>query len=183
MRTDANPSRIEAFIRELARAASHPADVFLTGGATAVLIGWRATTLDIDLKLVPDTGELLRAIPRIKEQLRLNVELASPDQFIPELPGWRDRCLFITQAGQLTFWHYDPYSQALAKIERGHTKDRGDVAAMVAAGLIELRELTRHFAEIEPHLYRFPAIDPRTFRMAVEEFCDRFYSRSWPASG
>ena len=35
--------------------------VYLTGGATAVLHGWRSTTIDLDLKLVPDDDALLRA--------------------------------------------------------------------------------------------------------------------------
>ena len=61
--------------------------VYLTGGACAVLQGWRDSTLDVDLKLVPDSDALLQAIPRLKESLEINVELAAPDQFIPEVPG------------------------------------------------------------------------------------------------
>jgi hypothetical protein len=171
MRLEADLSRIEAFFHALSRAATKPADVFLTGGATAVLFGWRGTTLDVDLKLIPDSDELLRAIPKIKEKLQLNIELAAPDQFIPELPGWRDRSIFIRQVGKLAFWHYDAYSQALSKIERGHAKDHGDVEAMAATGLIEKPDLLRLFAEIEDRLYRYPAIDPREFRSAVEAFC------------
>ncbi|MDQ7828028.1 MAG: hypothetical protein QN122_05460 [Armatimonadota bacterium] len=30
-----------------------PARVYFTGGATALLYGWRETTLDVDVKLVP----------------------------------------------------------------------------------------------------------------------------------
>lgn len=171
MRIQADSSRIEAFFQELSRAATKPADIFLTGGATAVLFGWRETTLDLDLKLIPDSDELLRSIPRIKEKLQLNVELASPDQFIPELPGWRERSLFIRQIQKLSYWHYDPYSQALAKLERGHAKDRADVEAMEPMGLIARPELLRLYGEIEPSLYRFPAIDVREFRSAVEEYC------------
>ena len=33
---------------------------------------------------------LFRALPRLKEELRINVEIASPAHFIPELPGWRE---------------------------------------------------------------------------------------------
>ena len=54
MRLEADPSRIETFFQELSRAATKSADVFLTGGATAVLFGWRGTTLDVDLKLIPE---------------------------------------------------------------------------------------------------------------------------------
>ena len=35
-------------------------------------------------------------------------------------------------------------------------------------GLVDRSELLRHFEQIEPLLYRFPAIDPALFRRAVE---------------
>jgi hypothetical protein len=65
--------------------------IYLVGGATAVLLGWRETTIDIDLKLVPEVNEILKALPEIKEALEINVELASPDDFIPAVPGWEER--------------------------------------------------------------------------------------------
>ncbi|MEE8366800.1 MAG: DUF6036 family nucleotidyltransferase, partial [Thermoanaerobaculia bacterium] len=146
--------------------------VYFTGGATAVLEGWRESTIDIDLKLIPDADEILRAIPRLKEELGINVELAAPDQFIPELPGWRERSRFIRQIRRLSFFHYDFYAQSLAKLERGHDKDLRDVSHIVSAGRVDLDELLRFFVEIEPMLYRYPAIDPATFRRAVEEFVE-----------
>lgn len=63
---------------------------------------------------------IFRAIPRIKETLRVNVELASPTDFIPVLPGWEDRSPFIRREGKVS-------------------------------------------------LYRYPALDPASFRRAVEE--------------
>lgn len=177
MRALADARRVERFLEALGRAARSPARVYLTGGATAVLEGWRDTTVDVDLKLVPDADEILRAIPRLKEEIAINVELAAPDQFIPELPGWRERSRFIRQVEQLSVFHYDHYSQALAKLERGHDKDLRDVGHMLRAGRIEPDELLRLFAQIEPDLYRFPAIDPATFRRAVEEFVEGAKSR------
>lgn len=56
---------------------------YLAGGATAVLVGWRATTIDVDVALEPEQDELLRELPRIKSELQVNVELASPRDFIP----------------------------------------------------------------------------------------------------
>jgi hypothetical protein len=178
MRALADARRVERFIEALGHAARSPARVYLTGGATAVLEGWRDTTVDVDLKLIPDTDEILRAIPRLKEEIGINVELASPDQFIPELPGWRERSRFIRQVRQLSFFHYDFYAQALSKLERGHDKDLLDAGSMVRAGRIEPAELLRLFAEIEPRLFRYPAIDPATFRRVVEEFVDRAARRS-----
>lgn len=63
MRELVDAARIRQFMRELSRAANTPARVYLTGGATAVLTGWRRSTVDVDIKLVPDSDALLRAIP------------------------------------------------------------------------------------------------------------------------
>ena len=168
MRRLADEERIERFMAALGRRASSTSRVYLTGGATAVLFGWRSTTVDLDLKLIPDTDDVLRAIPRLKEELHLNVEIASPDQFIPPLPGWQERSRFIRQEGPLGFYHYDFYAQALSKIERGHAKDLSDVHNMIEEGLVERRRLLELFEEIEDELFRYPAIDPPSFRRAVE---------------
>jgi hypothetical protein len=61
----------------------------------------------------------------------------------------------------------DPYSQALSKIERGFAQDLADVASMVSAGLIDPARAQELFAEIEPELFRYPAIDAAAFRAKV----------------
>ena len=155
---------------DLAKAAGSDVRVYLTGGASAVLQGWRPSTVDVDLKFVPDSDALLAAIPRLKESLEMNVELAAPDQFIPELPGWQERSPLIRREGNAAFHHYDFYAQALAKLERGHAQDLDDVMAMARRGLIDRASLERHFAAIEPDLFRYPAVDPASFRRAVEDF-------------
>src|SRR5690348_16464200 len=103
MRALVDADRIRRFMRALARDAREPAAVFFTGGATAVLLGWRESTIDLDVKLVPDRDALLRAIPAVKESLQINVELASPDDFIPVRDDWADRSPFAAQEGPLTF--------------------------------------------------------------------------------
>ena len=97
----------------------------------------------------------------------MNVDLASPGDFIPELPGWRERSPFAGREGKLSFHHYELAAQALAKIERGHAQDLLDVREMLARGLVGRDELLARFAQIEPLLYRYPAIDPAAFRSAV----------------
>jgi hypothetical protein len=155
-------------MRELGADADAETRLFFTGGVTAVLLGWRTSTLDLDIKLEPENDRLLRAIPRLKESLEINLELASPGDFIPELPGWRERSVPIGREGRITFYHYDFAAQALAKIERGHDQDVIDVREMLARGLVGAAELVARLAEIEPHLYRYPAIDSGAFRRAVE---------------
>src|SRR5262245_59033635 len=68
----ADAARIHELMRALGAEAVEPGQAFLAGGATAVLLGWRETTVDVDLKLVPDQDRVLRAIPALKESLELN---------------------------------------------------------------------------------------------------------------
>jgi hypothetical protein len=172
MRREVDAGRLREFFRALGAEADGDVRIYLTGGATAVLYGWRKTTIDVDLKMEPERDELFRAIPRLKEDLEINIELASPEQFIPELPGWKERSPFIEQEGRASFHHYDFYAQALSKIERGHERDLADVREMIQRRLVEPTELRRLFEAIEPRLYRFPAIDPRSFRKKVERILE-----------
>ena len=168
MRAPADAARIRALLEALGNAARRDVRVYLTGGATAVLCGWRDSTIDVDVLLVPDEDRLLQALPQLKESLRINIELACPADFIPEVPGWKNRSRFIAQFGKLGCYHYDFYAQALAKIERGHSQDLSDVDEMLRRGLIEPKEVLRWFEQIEPMLYKYPAVDPASFRRAVE---------------
>lgn len=129
--------------------------------------GWRATTVDVDLRIEPD-DEVLRLLAGMKERLDVNIELASPADFLPELPGWRDRSRFLFRSGALDVFHYDLYSQALAKLERGFAQDIADVEAMVASGEVRPSELLVLYEAIEDELYRFPAVEPAELRAAVE---------------
>ena len=155
-------------MEHLGRAASIPLRVYFVGGTSAVVIGWRTATIDVDLTIRPDDDSLMRAIPGMKEALDINVELASPADFIPLPPGWEDRSPLIERRHHAAFHHFDFYSQALSKVERGHRQDVDDVQAMIERGLVDSRKARRYFDHIEPELYRFPAIDPPTFRRAVE---------------
>lgn len=150
------------------------ARVYFTGGVTAVLLGWRSSTVDIDLKFVPDLDELFRQLPRLKEELEINIELAAPSDFIPALPGWEERSIFIGKKGKLHFYHFDAYSQALSKIERGHVQDLTDVESMFDSNLINAMELWRLFNEIRSQLYRYPAIDPDDFEAKVRDAANQF---------
>jgi hypothetical protein len=164
VRERVDDSRIRALARQLGRVAQRPVRLYLTGGATAVVEGWRASTIDVDLRFEPESDELLRALPALKELLDVNIELASPPDFIPELPGWRERSPLLFQEGRIEIYHFDLYSQALSKIERGFEQDLSDVREMLDRGFVEADRLRELYEAIEPELYRYPAIDPAAFR-------------------
>jgi hypothetical protein len=168
MRRLVDAERLRAFMRALGTRTDAETTCYLTGGATAVLAGWRDATIDVDVLFAPENDQLLRAIPELKEELELNVELAFPGHFVPMPNGWEERSSFVEQFGAVTFRNVDPYAQALAKLERGHDRDLADVEAMISLGLIERENVLAFFTAIEPELYRFPSIDPGSFRAAVE---------------
>ncbi|HVU02866.1 MAG TPA: DUF6036 family nucleotidyltransferase [Polyangiaceae bacterium] len=170
MRAIADAARIRRFIEALGRRARSPGIVYLTGGATAVLHGFRPTTIDVDIKMDPEPAGAFEAIASLKDELDINVELASPDQFVPAVPGWQERSLFIAQHGPVKFLHYDPITQALSKIERGDARDLADVRALIAAGLVDEKKLVDRFGEIVPQLPRYPAIDVDAFESKVRAF-------------
>jgi hypothetical protein len=76
LRPPVDGRRIRALVRELGRVAGEPVRIYLTGGSTAVLEGWRESTIDVDLRFEPDSDELLRALPALKDRLGINIERA-----------------------------------------------------------------------------------------------------------
>jgi hypothetical protein len=132
------------------------------------LEGWRESTVDVDVRFEPDSDAPLERIRDLKEELALNVELASPLDFLPPLPGWQDRSRFRLRDGNLEVLDFDPYSQALSKLERGLALDLEDVRNMIDGGQVEPATLLELFGAIEGDLYKFPAVEPRSLRAAVE---------------
>jgi hypothetical protein len=173
MRELTDLAKLEAFMAALGKSVRGRGRIYFTGGTCALVYQWRTSTLDIDLKAGPEPLGFFEAIAELKETLNVNIELAAPDQFIPNLPGWEERSIFIAQHGLLDFYHYDFYSQALAKLERDHERDRSDVSSMLQSGLIKLDRLLELFQEIEPNLIRYPAITPAHFRHKVTSFCNQ----------
>lgn len=173
--TDA--SKVRAFMRLFAQETRGGGRVYLVGGASAVLIGWRPTTVDVDLKLAPAPHGAFEAIALAKNTLNMNIELAAPDDFVPALPDWPARSPHIVRHREVDFFHYDFHGQALAKIERGHALDRQDVAAMAERGLVAPNTLLALFGKVEADLLRYPAIDPACFRRKVVAAADEMAAR------
>jgi len=170
MRSDTDIEKTKKLLEYLGKHVLGPGRLYLTGGATALLHGIRGTTVDIDCKFDPEPKGVFEAIQNAKLDLDMNIELASPDHFIPPLPGWAERSQFVGKYGLLEVYHYDYYSQALAKIERGHNRDVRDVSAMAAKGLVKIERFMSYFEQIEADLIRYPGIDPKAFRKKIEAF-------------
>jgi hypothetical protein len=171
MRADADRQRITRLLTELGRRGSVGDRIYVAGGTSAVTIGWREFTQDVDLRIEAENDEpLLRAIADLKDRLDVNVELASPLDFLPAPPGWQERSIFKGRYGSVDVYHVDFALQALAKLERGLDRDLRDVEAMLERGLTTRDAVRETFTLIESQLYRFPAIDAEELAAVVLAF-------------
>lgn len=170
MRTPVDPSKIRRLMREIGRRARGPGRVYLVGGASALLEGWRSTTVDVDLKLDPEPAGIFEAIGELKTSLDVNIELSSPDQYLPPLSDWRERSSFIERQGAVEFFHYDFRAQALAKLARGYDRDVADVRAMLSRDLVSRADLATALGAMLPDLPRYPALDAAAFERRVRRF-------------
>lgn len=157
-------------MREIARRTQGVGSVYFTGGSTALLLGLREQTIDVDIKVDPEPRGIFEAIANLKDELSLNVELASPDDFIPAPPAWQDLARPIEKIGDISFFHYDLCMQALAKIERGFSQDLVDARGLIEKGFVSVENLRKRFAQIESRFIRYPVINPDEFKVRLEVF-------------
>jgi hypothetical protein len=164
--------RIEEFLRALGERFRHPGRLLLVGGTTVVLRDLRAQTLDIDLSADIDPAwreEFVRVVRELKESLDVNVEEVSPAEFIPLPSGHESRSVYVGRFGELEVCHFDPYSTALSKVERGTEKDFADVRAMLGAGLLVRDRLEACFKDcLERYGRESLRQDPARFRRHFE---------------
>ncbi len=163
--------RIERFLQELGKRFHRPGRVYLVGGTTMVYEEFRAQTLDIDLTFdvqAEDHTEFIRVVRDLRDELDINVEEASPGHFIPLPAGYEHRAQFIGRYGQLDVFHFDLYSTALSKIERGTEEDFTDVLALLRSGRIEVDQLRTSFEQI------LPDFETASLRGDSEEFQRKF---------
>lgn len=62
MRKPVDSSSLLRFMEELGKRATTPGTIYFTGGATALMLGIRPQTVDIDIKMDPEPGGVFEAI-------------------------------------------------------------------------------------------------------------------------
>ncbi len=102
MRGLADAERLRRFLKELAREAEADCAVYLTGGSTAVLLGWRESTIDADIRSFPEQDSLYLGPCRdSRRSCSSTWRSRAPSTPSRELPGWRERSLFIERLGKV----------------------------------------------------------------------------------
>ncbi len=171
MRDRLTRDSLHGLMRELAGSAGKEGhyDVYLVGGGTAVLNGWRESSVDADLYCARD--DIFRDVEAIKERLRLNIELVRPEDFIPPLEGSGDRHVFIETVGRVSYYHYDPYAQLFSKVVRGFDRDMADARAFVSSGMVDVEQFRRLVWAIPDSAWsKYPRYSPGAVREAVDQF-------------
>lgn len=142
--------------------------VYFVGGGTAVLMGWRSSTIDADL--YSDRDEVFHDIQGIKERLDLNIEFARPEDFVPAIAGSDRRHVFIETVGKVSFHHYDPYAQAFSKLVRGFNRDIEDVRKFVESKMVDPKQLLSLVGKIPEASYaKYPALSRDGVLAAVKD--------------
>jgi hypothetical protein len=158
-------------MKELAREAPRRGAYrgYFVGGGTAVYLGWRKSSIDVDL--CSDQEVVFRNIQKIKERLNINIEFARPEDFVPPLRGSADRHVFIDTIGKVTFYHYDPYAQLLSKVVRGFQRDLDDARKFIDCGMVDPNKFRSLVAAIPNSMYaRYPTLSRNGIVNAVEIF-------------
>jgi hypothetical protein len=153
LRQPVDRERITVFLREVGERYHGSARLLLVGGTSLVFEGFRQRTLEVDLTLETSAdghGALIQVLQGIRLSLDINVEEVSPGDFIPLPAGYSDRHVFIGRYGQVDVFHFDFYSTALSKIERGQRQDLADVFALLDHDRIEWGRLAGMYREILP---------------------------------
>jgi len=171
MREEITKQRLVSLMKELARDAPQRGAyrVYFVGGGTAVYLGWRRSSIDVDL--CSDQEIVFRNIQEIKERLNINIEFARPEDFVPPLKGTADRHVFIDTVGAITFYHYDPYAQLLSKVVRGFQRDIDDAREFIDSGMVDPQQFRSLVAAIpDPAYAKYPNLSRGGIENAVETF-------------
>ncbi|MBI4179075.1 hypothetical protein HY522_06620 [bacterium] len=174
MRNALDRSGLKKFMRAIAASAPTRGHyrIYITGGGTAVEMGWRENTLDVNLSV--DREDVLRDVQAIKEKLNINIELASPADFVPVLPGSDDRHIHILTLQNVSFYHYDPYGQFLSKVVRGFEKDLQDAASLIRSGLVVPEQMKSLLGRIPKDIYRkYPNLSASAVEKVVLQYLKR----------
>lgn len=143
-----NQSDIVHFLEQLGQRYNRQAELYLLGGAALSLLGSPRTTLDLDYvgndlptaeEQAPGTLRATMAV--LADELRIEIEAVPLEQFIPVPLDADARHQLVGQFGSVRVFMFDPYSIALAKLDRGLPSDLQDIIFLLRRGLVELSKL------------------------------------------
>lgn len=152
MRQRTDRASLNRFLRELGRRLRRPVRLYLVGGSVLIDLGLRDWTLDVDYVADADDpavlAELEQAIRLLKDELNINVEPASPADFLPIPPSVLGRSRFVVQYGRVGVYYYHLPSLVIAKVARGFEQDLADAEWLLRTGEVAWTDVEATWQEV-----------------------------------
>jgi hypothetical protein len=115
-------------------------------------LGLRSATLDVDYVAASENPRALqefeRLLPRLKDEIDVNVEPASPGDFMPVPRGVLERSRYVRNYGSVAVYHYHYPTLILAKAARGAERDLADIELLLRAGIVHWAAVEETWADI-----------------------------------
>jgi len=125
---------------------------YLVGGSVIIDLGLRGTTLDVDYVAdaddPADLADLEQLIRILKNELDINVEPASPADFLPVPRSVLERSRYVRRQGRLDIYYYHLPSLVISKVARGLEQDLDDAEGLVRMGEVSWDDVEATWAEI-----------------------------------
>jgi hypothetical protein len=134
---------IRQFLEQLSRHYSQPITLYLLGGSALCFLGNPRRTVDIDCAVDNPPEGFEAAIEEVANDLNLEVEILSLDEFIPLPAEAPKRHQLVGKFGSLEVHIFDPYSIAISKIARGFETDIQDTLFLLNNDVISFDKLAQ----------------------------------------
>ena len=129
-----------------------PVRFYLVGGIVLIDLGLRGATLDIDYVADADEpaalDELEQAIRSLKEELNVNVEPASPADFLPIPASALGRSRYVGQFSSVSVYYYHLPSVVIAKAARGLEQDLADIESLLQSAEVGWDQVEETWLEV-----------------------------------
>lgn len=153
MRGRADRQGIDKFLVLLGKRLSFPVRLYLVGGSAVVDLGLRDSTLDVDYVVQSDDPrgreEFERLVPRMKNELQINLEPVSPSDFLPLPADIVGRSPYVRSYGNLHVYYFDLASSIISKAARGAERDLTDIETLVRSGAVQWDDVEARWREIK----------------------------------
>jgi hypothetical protein len=178
VRPSADRARLRRFLEQLGRRLRRPVRFYLVGGSVLVDLGLRTATLDVDYVAAADDPRALEdlegAIRALRTELDINVEPASPADFLPIPPAMLDQSRFLRHDGRLSVYYYHLPSLVIAKVARGLERDLDDGERLLRAGEVRWQDIDATWDRIRSSPTGWLRYEPDDVQQRLETLRRRF---------
>ncbi|HKG26080.1 MAG TPA: DUF6036 family nucleotidyltransferase [Thermomicrobiales bacterium] len=151
--------------------------LYLVGGSVLIDLGLRGTTLHFDYVADADDPaaltDLEQSIRTLKNELDINVEQASPGDFLPIPRSVLDRSRYVGRHGKLDVYYYHLPSLVISKAARGLEQDLSDAERLIRAGEVEWADVETTWHEIRASPVGWLRHEPEEIERRLDELRQR----------